>query len=74
VRGIATPLYSRTADVEKAVVADFWTASSRIAAAARATTMTTKHAATKLRIVVLRDVSSGTVTMEVTNYTFASTI
>jgi len=36
------------------VVADSWMALSRIAAAARATTMTAKHAATKLRIVVLQ--------------------
>jgi hypothetical protein len=48
--------YSRTAEVENAVVADFWTALSRIAAAARAMAVAIRHAATKLRIVVLRDV------------------
>jgi hypothetical protein len=48
-------VYNRTADVENAVVADFWTALSRIAAAVRAMTMTIKHAATKLRNVALQD-------------------
>jgi hypothetical protein len=56
-RGIASPFYSRTAEVENAVATDSWTAVSRIAAAARAMTMRIEHAATKLRIVVLHDVS-----------------
>jgi hypothetical protein len=57
----ANPLrsfYSRTADVENAAVADFWTVLSRIAAVATAMTMATKHAATKLRIVILQDVAA----------------
>ena len=56
-RGIASPFYSRTPEVENAVATDCWTASSRIAAAARAMTTRIEHAAMKLRIVVLHDVS-----------------
>jgi hypothetical protein len=56
-RGIASSFYSRTAEVENAVATDSWTALSRIAAAARAMTMRIEHAATKLRIVVLHDLS-----------------
>jgi hypothetical protein len=44
--------------VENAAVADFWTVLSRIAAAATAMTMATKHAAMKLRIVIFQDVAA----------------